>query len=256
VNSSGLTPYSTLLAAFMLAYDRGGETEAESVTGIDLEEARGMAGLQEQLDRLAARGAKPAAPAPAVPARRTPRRGGARRSSDPSSLLVDREAVVRGAGGRSVLRLPWLEETLFVGRQLPDMRELPREIQHLCLESYRAGIAGEPSRFTFSSYGYSYEVDAAPVRRGRRRVRAVLGVAHPLRPQVGRLRRAAELEGLADRLREAAALEEHDAELYRLVGQGEAQAAASEAAEGCMRAARRVRALALRQRSDCPGHAD
>jgi hypothetical protein len=40
--------------------------------------------------------------------------------------MMDRDLVVVDANGTSILRLPWFDRELFVGRQLPDITEIPR----------------------------------------------------------------------------------------------------------------------------------
>src|SRR6202044_2195201 len=48
---------------------------------------------------------------------------------DPTSFVLDEHLVVRVAEGQSILRLPWIEEGLFVDRQLPDIHEIPTRIR-------------------------------------------------------------------------------------------------------------------------------
>jgi DNA-binding CsgD family transcriptional regulator len=105
--------------------------------------------------------------------------GRPRTLAGPSSFLMDRDLLVRGAEGDSILRLPWFDEHLFVGRSLPDIHEMPAHVRRLCVENYRAGLAGERHRFTFSSYGHAYKVDSVPVRDDGGRVVGVLGIARP-----------------------------------------------------------------------------
>jgi DNA-binding CsgD family transcriptional regulator len=87
--------------------------------------------------------------------------------------------VVRAAEGESILRLPWFEEGLFVGRQLPDIFEIPRRVRLLACENYRAALNGERTRYSFTSYGHTYSVDAVPVRRSDGRIESVMAVATP-----------------------------------------------------------------------------
>jgi DNA-binding CsgD family transcriptional regulator len=109
----------------------------------------------------------------------------ARRAPDPTSFLMDRELVVRGAEGDSIMRLPWFEDDLFVGRPVPDISEMPAHVRDLATRHYRAGLAGDRSRYAFVSYGHRYHVDAVPVCGERGDVTAVLGIAH-LAPRRGR----------------------------------------------------------------------
>ena len=105
---------------------------------------------------------------------------------DVSSFLMDEELVVCGAEGESILELPWFEDDMFVARQLPDITEMPSDVRRLCIEHYRAALRGERSRFSFSSYGLSYHVDAIPTSDHDGRINAVLAIARPAdrRPHV------------------------------------------------------------------------
>ena len=110
-------------------------------------------------------------------ARRVAARGAMRRPADPTSFLMDRHLVVRAAEGRSILRLPWFEDGLFVGRQLPDIAEMPAPVRSLAVSHYREALTGEPGQFAFVSYGHAYSVDAVPFRGEDGRIAGVLGVA-------------------------------------------------------------------------------
>ena len=101
--------------------------------------------------------------------------------SEPSSFLMDHELLVRGAEGMSILRLPWFEEDLFVGRPLPDIGEMPTRIRTQAAETYREALAGTRGQFRFASYGHAYTVDSIPLRGMDGRVLGVLGIAHPER---------------------------------------------------------------------------
>jgi DNA-binding CsgD family transcriptional regulator len=109
------------------------------------------------------------------------RRRGRRSGAESTLFLMDEELVVRGAGGESILRLPWFDDGLFVGRQLPDIVEMPRNVRCLAVTHYRAALTGERGCFSFVSYGHSYSVDAVPVLRPEGGIGAVLGVATPVR---------------------------------------------------------------------------
>jgi DNA-binding CsgD family transcriptional regulator len=109
----------------------------------------------------------------------------ARRSPDPTSFLMDRELVVRGAEGDSIMRLPWFEDDLFVGRPVPDITEMPTHVRDLATRHYRAGLAGDRTRYAFLSYGHAYAVDSVPVCGESGDVTGVLGIAH-IAPRRGR----------------------------------------------------------------------
>jgi DNA-binding CsgD family transcriptional regulator len=106
-------------------------------------------------------------------------RRGRRSGAESTMFLMDEELVVRGAGGESILRLPWFDDGLFVGRQLPDIVEMPRNVRCLAVAHYRAALTGERECFSFVSYGHAYSVDAVPVLRPEGGIGAVLGVATP-----------------------------------------------------------------------------
>jgi DNA-binding CsgD family transcriptional regulator len=97
---------------------------------------------------------------------------------------------VRGAEGDSIMRLPWFEDDLFVGRPVPDIAEMPMHVRDLTTRHYRAGLAGERTRYAFVSYGHGYLVDVVPVRGEDGEVTGVLGIAHPARLGVRAPKRA------------------------------------------------------------------
>jgi DNA-binding CsgD family transcriptional regulator len=108
------------------------------------------------------------------------RRRGRRSGAESTMFLMDEELVVRGAGGESILRLPWFDEGLFLGRQVPDIVEMPRNVRCLAVSYYRAALTGERGCFSFVSYGHAYSVDAVPVLGREGGIGAVLGVATPV----------------------------------------------------------------------------
>jgi DNA-binding CsgD family transcriptional regulator len=145
--------------------------------------ANGLIPLAAGVEELLARGSVDEAVRGAVAlgylAATAARPPGARKPRNASSFLMDRELVVQAAGGDSILRLPWFEDDLFVGRPVPDIREMPSHVRAACVRNYRAALDGERGRFAFTSYGHGYTVDAVPVRGDDDRVTAVLGVAVP-----------------------------------------------------------------------------
>ena len=70
--------------------------------------------------------------------------------NDVTSFVMDRDLVVLDADGESILRLPWFEEEMFVGRQLPDVHEIPASIRSLAVESYRSALDGERNTYAFT----------------------------------------------------------------------------------------------------------
>ncbi len=172
-----------------------------------------------------------------------------RRSHDPTTFVMDRDLLIRGAEGESILRLPWVEEALFVGRIVPDISECPKHVLRLSVDHYGAALDGERGQFCFSSYGHTYTVDAVPVRNDERDIIGVLAVVAPTTPPAGRLRRATELERTADALEESARIADNRADLYGAAGDQESAERQREVAEEARSAARTVRAHGFRQRS-------
>lgn len=247
-------PTTALLDALALAEEYGGASEALRATaGLDLDHSERFVGLPEDLDRLVAD--RPAADALRQAlalgflAGRVAHRPRPRRAQDATSFLMDPDLLVQNARGESILRLPWFEEGLFVGRQLPDICEMPEPVRMMCIDNYRAALLGDRRRFAFTSYGHAYRVEAVPVRSADEGIDAVLAIAHPAAPATGRLRAAVRYDRIADALEVSARLAEQQADLYRAVGNGSAEAEAREAADKAQQAARRARATAFRHRS-------
>jgi hypothetical protein len=248
-----LTP-TALLSALALAREHGSARDALQQLGLDLKDVERFEGLSEDFGRLLAERnpgeALSEALALGMVAGRVAHRPRARRSVDPSSFLMDPDLLVRDAEGESILRLPWFEEDLFVGRQLPDISEMPSHVRLLCVANYRAGLAGERGRFRFTSYGHSYQVESVPVRDEDGRVTAVLGIATPAPAPAGRLAAAEALDRRAERLERTAEVADEHAALYLATGDSEAEAREREAAARARRAAHQARSDAHRHRSD------
>jgi hypothetical protein len=252
------TPPSALVTALALAQEHGDALAALRMMGLDLDGLERFDGVSEDLLRLA----EELTPAEALSQMlalgflggRVAYRPRPRRSHDPTTFLMDREMLIRGAEGESILRLPWADEALFVGRSVPDVTECPKHVLRLSVDHYDAALAGERGQFCFSSYGHTYTVEAVPVRNDERDVIGVLAVAAPTAPPAGRLRRAVELERAADALDESARIAEERADLYGAAGDYEAEEVQREAAEEAREAARTARAHGFRQRSTGPWH--
>jgi DNA-binding CsgD family transcriptional regulator len=167
------------------------------------------------------------------------RRTGSRMFEDPTTFLMDQDLVIRAAEGESILRLPWFEEELFVGQQLPEIDMIPRRIRLLAVENYRAALCGERRCYAFTSYGHAYSVDAIPVRRPDGRVDSVIAVATPHRSHESAVRWR---ERTAQRLDRSATLAEQRANRHRDESQLEAAEAETERAELARVAAERARA--------------
>ena len=171
---------TALLTALALADEHGGARAAVRAAGLDSSSLEPMEGVRPDLagrfDGLSPAEALSEATALGFLAGRASH---GLRALDVSSFLMDHDLVVRGAEGRSILRLPWFARDLFVARQLPDITEMPTEVRTMAVANYRAGLRGERRSFAFTSYGLRFTVEAVPVRGEDGRVRAVLAIARP-----------------------------------------------------------------------------
>jgi DNA-binding CsgD family transcriptional regulator len=165
----------------------------------------------------------------------------ATRGADPTSFLMDRELVCQAAAGESILRLPWFDDGLFVGRQLPDITEMPAAVRSLAQAHYRAALTGEPGRYAFVSYGHAYSVDAVPVHDASGRITAVLGVATPTRRLPGA---TVAYERTRERLERTAAVAEQRADWHRANARHDDEAVERDRACRFRKAAGRARAQA------------
>lgn len=98
---------------------------------------------------------------------------------DVTAFLMDENLVVQAAEGESILRLPWFEPEMFVGRQLPDAVEIPSKIRALAIDSYQEALHGTRTEYAFTSYGHSYSVDAVPLSDPAGRIDFVMAIATP-----------------------------------------------------------------------------
>ena len=239
-----------LLAALGLARRHGSAERVLAAEGIELPEAERFEGLatdlQQALGRPVSDDGFGEALALGYIAGRVAHRPRKRTLQDPTAFVMNEELVVQGAEGESILRLPWFDDELFVGRQLPDISEMPVPVRTMCIDNYRAALAGERGQFTFVSYGHAYTVDAVPVRRANGNVEAVLAVATPGRSHAAA---AAAHERTVERLDRCADLAEQRAEGHLRAGRTEEHARAQEEAAKARRAAQRSRASASRLRS-------
>lgn len=240
-----LNTATAVLSALRLANEHGGVDEALKATGIELPGPERLKALSDAFGEVLGRstiglsvGEAMALGFLAGRAAHIPRM---RRAADPTSFVVDRDLVCRAANGESILRLPWIEDGMFVGRQLPDISEMPRAVRTLCVEHYSAALAGERGRFAFVSYGHTYTVDAVPVHADDGSVQAVLAIATPDRSYAAAAGAAAgAYEKTAERLKRAAERAEQRAELHRLAGRSAAEVADLRAARNARRAAQRA----------------
>jgi DNA-binding CsgD family transcriptional regulator len=174
---------TALLTALALADEHGGAMAAIRASGLEADALERMDGvgldLARRLEGLVRAEALGEAAALGFLAGRAAHRLGA---LDVSSFLMDHDLVVRGAEGRSILRLPWFAPDLFVARQLPDITEMPEHVRSMAIANYRAGLRGERRTFAFTSYELRFTVESVPVHGEDGRVRAVLGLARPAAP--------------------------------------------------------------------------
>lgn len=176
---------AAILAALRSAQEAGSATNALAAAGWHLPASEWLGGLGDSYDQLLGK-AQPDGPlreavglgflaGMAAPRKRQ------RPLNDVTAFLMDRELVVQAAEGESILRFPWFEEELFVGRQLPDVVEIPDKIRSLAVASYQAVLRGESTRFVFTSYEHTFAVDAIPIRGDDGRVVFALAAATPSR---------------------------------------------------------------------------
>jgi DNA-binding CsgD family transcriptional regulator len=176
---------AAILAALRAAQDAGSATQALAAEGWHLPASDWLDMSGDGYDRLLGQ-AQPDGPlreaiglgfmaGMAAPHKRQ------RPLNDVTAFLMDRDLVVQAAEGESILRLPWFEEELFVGRQLPDVVEIPDKIRSLAVTSYQTALGGEKARYTFTSYGHTYAVDAIPIRGEDGQVVFALAAATPSR---------------------------------------------------------------------------
>ena len=174
---------AALVAAMRFAREHGGAAAALDGSGMRLPDAARFEGIegdyldllgQSTLDDPIRQGI-----ALGFLAGRAAHRNGGATPPDPTAFVMDTDLVVRAAEGDSILQLPWFEKQLFVGRQLPDVREIPSPILSLAVQTYRKALRGDRAEYSFTSYGHTYAVDAVPVRDDDGSVGAVLAVAIP-----------------------------------------------------------------------------
>ena len=239
---------SALVWALDRAHEHAGAGAALAAAGLDLPLVDRFDGLSDDFDELVRRlpgdtSVREALALGILAGRVADRPARGRRLQDPTSFLMNEDLLVQAARGQSILRLPWFEDGLFVGRQVPEISEVPTPVRKLCVENYTAAVAGERGRFAFTSYGHAYSVDAVPVRGENGRVDAVLAVATPTHSYAAAV--AAHLR-TAEQLDRSAELAEERAERYRLAGRGDPELAELHAAGTARRGAERARASARR----------
>jgi diguanylate cyclase (GGDEF)-like protein/PAS domain S-box-containing protein len=111
---------------------------------------------------------------------------------DTTVYLLDRDLRILLADGEAIRRLPWLDDDMFRGRKVSELyAEVPPDVLNLCLDNYRAALAGERRAFGFSSDGLTFAIQAVPVRAEDGSVESVLVVARDVSERaVAELQRA------------------------------------------------------------------
>jgi DNA-binding CsgD family transcriptional regulator len=228
---------TALLTALRIAREHGGAGAALTAGGIDLRRAGPFAELPRELEESEALAlgflAGHVLQRPRVRTRRT--------IPDPTAFFMDSDLVVRGAEGESILRLPWFDEGLFVGRPFPDIYEIPKQVLKLGTANYSAALKGMRGDYAFTSYGHTFAVEVVPMTSEEGRVDGVLAVATPQRSHLSAL---AAFEGTADRLDKTATLAAKRAELHMRAGRADDALADRRIAESSRRAAERLRSNA------------
>src|SRR5579875_3597324 len=172
---------TAVVAALRLAERHGAATTAVAEAGVDMPEPHRFDGAGDDYRQVVSESAAedPLAEAVALGflAGGLSSELGHRKRHNLTSFLMDRDLVVRQAAGESILRLPWFEEELFIGRQLPDVSEIPPRILSLAVRSYRMALSGERNIYSFVSYGHGCSVAAVPVRDAHGTVEYVMAIA-------------------------------------------------------------------------------
>jgi DNA-binding CsgD family transcriptional regulator len=248
---------AAILTALRLAGEHDGAEAALCAAGVELPPPGQFADLADELEAVVGRSASDPSVVEALAlgflAGRLAFRRRGRTDADPTSFVMDRDLVVQRAEGESVLRLPWVEEGLFVGRQLPDIQEMPTALRAQCVMHYSAALTGERRRFWFISHGHAYWVDAVPVRGDGGRVEHVLAIATPAPSHIAATNA---YERMAARLNAFADAADRQAEVYRHVGHPRQERVQRQAAVRARQAARRAdehaRRLHARERTGRP----
>jgi DNA-binding CsgD family transcriptional regulator len=242
---------SALLSALGLAREHGGAEVALAAVGTDLTALRLMAGASVEFTRTVGRspddGPTRAALALGYLAGRVaqrPRARARRLLAEPTAFVMDRDLVVQAAEGESILRLPWFDDSLFLGRELQTISEMPDLVRRRCIENYSMALASERRRFEFTSYGHAYRVDAVPLRGDDGKTAGVLATATPMRSPAPSV---AGLEQSVERLQWSATQAEDRAEAHRAAGNSRAERADRDRARRAREAADQARAIAERR---------
>jgi len=174
---------AAVIAALRFAREHGSATAALDETGLSLPDTTRFEGIESDCLRLLGQSTLDDPLRPGIAfgflAGCAARRSCDRRVPDPTAFVIDQDLVIQAAKGDSILRLPWFANELFVGRQVPDIPEIPTTIRSLAVQKYRTALTGERTDFAFTSYGHAYSVDAVPMRDDEGSVDAVLVVAVP-----------------------------------------------------------------------------
>ena len=121
---------------------------------------------------------------------------------DTTVFLLNRELRIVVAHGDAILRLPWLTDDLFWGRNVTDLGDdVPTEVLELAMRHYGDAFRGISGEFEFTSAGLTFEVRAVPVRGSEDEVEFVLVIARDITTtrtiERALARRAAQQEAVA-----------------------------------------------------------
>lgn len=241
-----MTTAAAVLAAARIADEGGSASAALRAAGSCMPDADRLRELGVQLDAILGtedpdRPLMEAICLGYLAASVAPQRSG--RRHEVTAFLMDHNLVVQAAEGESILRLPWFEREMFVGRQLPDAVEIPGKIRTAAVDSYRQALDGTRNEYAFTSYGHSYSVDAVPLSDAAGRIGFVMAIATPGRTAASAVSGAARS---ADRLQQEAREAETRAQEFLANGHRSSSALAFKRARSAGQAAERARQHAER----------
>jgi diguanylate cyclase (GGDEF)-like protein/PAS domain S-box-containing protein len=131
---------------------------------------------------------------------------------DTSVFLIDQDLRILIADGAMLRQLTWLDESMFRGRKLTELAEVPDEVHALSLKHYQAALEGTPGAFEFVSEGLTFAIQALPVRADDDTVESALVIVRDItertRAEQQVARRARQHSAIAELGRFA--LESHD----------------------------------------------
>ena len=132
--------------------------------------------------------------------------------ADTSVFLIDHDLRILVADGAMLRQLSWLDESMFRGRRLTELAEVPDDVLALSLKHYQAALEGTPRAFQFVSEGLTFAIQALPVRADDDTIESALVIVRDItertRAEQQIARRARQQSAVAELGRFA--LESHD----------------------------------------------